>query len=36
MDNIEMDVKETGCEDADWTHPDQEKVQWRTRENSNE
>jgi hypothetical protein len=27
-DNIQMDFKETGCEDVDWTHVTQDRVQW--------
>jgi hypothetical protein len=28
-DSIEMDLEETGCEDVDWIHMAQYRVQWR-------
>jgi hypothetical protein len=27
-DNIKIGLKETGCEDVDWIHLDQDRVQW--------
>jgi hypothetical protein len=29
QDNINMDVKVMGCDDADWTHLTHDRVQWR-------
>jgi len=34
-DNTELDIKDTGCEDMEWIHLAQNRVQWQACKHSN-